>query len=56
LAGPANYPKLTKANYNQWALLMWIKLKARGLWGAAETGARGLWGAAETGDAEFQVD
>jgi hypothetical protein len=44
-AGPANYPTLTKTNYNQWALLMKIKLEARGLWGAVDPG-----------DAEFQVD
>jgi hypothetical protein len=28
-AGPANYPLLTKTNYNDWALLMKIKLEAR---------------------------
>jgi hypothetical protein len=44
-AGPANYPTLTKTNYNQWALLMKIKLEARGLWGAVDPG-----------DAEFQVE
>jgi hypothetical protein len=27
-AGPANYPLLTKTNYNDWALLMKIKLEA----------------------------
>jgi hypothetical protein len=30
-AGLTNYPLLTKTNYNQWSLLMRIKLKARGL-------------------------
>jgi hypothetical protein len=43
--GPANYPTLTKTNYNQWALLMWIKQEARGLWGAVDPGG-----------ADFQVD
>ena len=32
--GPANYPVLTKTNYNDWALLMKIKLEAKCLWGA----------------------
>jgi CHAD domain-containing protein len=31
-AGPVNYPPLTKTNYNDWALLMKIKLQARLLW------------------------
>jgi hypothetical protein len=44
-AGLANYPTLTKTNYNQWALLTKIKMELCGLWGAV-----GL------GDAEFQVD
>jgi hypothetical protein len=44
-AGPANYPTLTKTNYIQWALLMRIKLEARGLWGAVDPGG-----------ADFQVD
>jgi hypothetical protein len=44
-AGPANYPILTKSNYNQWSLLMKIKLEARDLWSAIESG-----------DGEFQVD
>jgi hypothetical protein len=34
-----------KANYNQWAMLMKIKLEARGLWGMVDPG-----------NAEFQVD
>jgi hypothetical protein len=44
-AGPANYPILTKTNYNEWLLLMKIKLEARSLWVAMDKG-----------DAEFQVD
>jgi hypothetical protein len=44
-ADPTNYPALTKINYNQWALLMRIKLEARGLWATVESG-----------DVEFQVD
>jgi hypothetical protein len=32
LAGLVNYPPLTKINYNDWALLMKIKLQARLLW------------------------
>jgi hypothetical protein len=28
LAGPVNYPILTKMNYNEWSLLMKIKLEA----------------------------
>jgi hypothetical protein len=36
-ASPANYPLLTKSNYNQWALLMRIKMEARGLWEVVET-------------------
>jgi hypothetical protein len=45
LAGPANYPILTKPNYNQWSLLMRIKMEARGLWAAVDLG-----------DVDFQVD
>jgi hypothetical protein len=44
-AGPANYPILTKTNYNQWALLMRIKLEACGLWGGVHPGG-----------VDFQVD
>jgi hypothetical protein len=40
-----NYPLLTKTNYNQWALLMRIKLEARDLWAVVDPGG-----------AEFQVD
>jgi hypothetical protein len=43
--GTASYPSLTKTNYNQWAMLMKIKLEACGLWSAVDPG-----------DAEFQVD
>jgi hypothetical protein len=43
--GPANYPILMKTNYNEWSLLMKIKLEARSLWAAVDKG-----------DAEFQVD
>jgi hypothetical protein len=43
--GPANYPILTKSNYNKWSLLMRIKMEARGLWGPVDPG-----------DADFQVD
>ena len=35
-AGPATYPMLTKTNYNDWALLMKIKLQARCLWRAID--------------------
>jgi hypothetical protein len=38
LAGPENYPLLTKTNYNNWALLMKIKLEARLLWAAVILG------------------
>ena len=34
--GPANYPVLTKTNYNDWAFLMKIKLEAKCLWDAIE--------------------
>jgi hypothetical protein len=44
-AGPANYLILMKTNYNQWTLLMKIKMEARELWGAVNPGS-----------AEFQVD
>jgi uncharacterized membrane protein YgcG len=43
--GPANYPILTKMNYNECSLLMKIKLEARSLWVVVDKG-----------DAEFQVD
>jgi hypothetical protein len=35
-AGPTTYPMLTKTNYNDWALLMKIKLQARCLWRAID--------------------
>jgi hypothetical protein len=37
-AGLTNYLLLTKTNYNQWALLMRIKLEVRGLWAAFDPG------------------
>jgi hypothetical protein len=40
-----NYPLLTKTNYNQWVLLMRIKLEARDLWAVVDPGGT-----------EFQVD
>jgi hypothetical protein len=36
--GPANWPILTKVNYTEWALIMKIKLQAKNLWDAIETG------------------
>jgi hypothetical protein len=37
-AGTTSYPVLTKSNYNDWALLMKIKLEARSLWMAIDPG------------------
>jgi hypothetical protein len=37
-ADPVNYPILTKMNYDQWALLMNIKLETRRLWNAVDSG------------------
>jgi hypothetical protein len=34
----SSYPTLTKSNYPDWALLMKVKLKARGLWEAVDCG------------------
>jgi transposase InsO family protein len=34
--GTTTYPTLTKTNYNDWALLMKVKMQARGLWEAVE--------------------
>jgi transposase InsO family protein len=34
--GPATYPILSKSNYNDWSLVMKIKLQARCLWGAVD--------------------
>jgi hypothetical protein len=31
VGGGSSYPTLTKTNYSDWALLMKVKLKARGL-------------------------
>ncbi|WVZ51167.1 hypothetical protein U9M48_002333 [Paspalum notatum var. saurae] len=36
--GSTSYPVLTKTNYNDWALLMKIKLEAKCLWGAIDPG------------------
>jgi hypothetical protein len=36
--GPANWPLFTKTNYTEWALIMKIKLQARNLWEAIESG------------------
>jgi hypothetical protein len=44
--GSVNYPTLTKTNYNDWALLMKIKLQARNLWCAVES----------TSDVDMQLD
>jgi hypothetical protein len=33
-----NWPKLTKTNYTQWALVMKVKMQARNLWEAIEPG------------------
>jgi hypothetical protein len=35
---PVNWPILTKVNYTEWTLIMKIKLQARNLWDAIETG------------------
>ena len=32
-----NWPQLTKTNYNEWALLMKLKLQARHLWDVVDT-------------------
>ncbi|CAO2147026.1 unnamed protein product [Urochloa humidicola] len=34
----SSYPALTKTNYSNWAQLMKVKLKARGLWRAIDGG------------------
>lgn len=38
VGGAANYPLLTRTNYNDWSLLMKIKLQVRCLWGAIDPG------------------
>ncbi|CAN6275230.1 unnamed protein product [Urochloa humidicola] len=38
VGGGTSYPALTKNNYSDWALLMKVKLKARGLWTAVDAG------------------
>jgi hypothetical protein len=34
--GLVNYPILTKTNYNEWSLLMKIKLEVQSLWGRGQ--------------------
>jgi hypothetical protein len=36
VGGGSSYPTLTKTNYSDWALLMKVKLKARGLWSVVQ--------------------
>jgi hypothetical protein len=36
VGGGSSHPTITKTNYSNWALLMKVKLKARGLWAAME--------------------
>jgi hypothetical protein len=38
VGGGSSYPTLTKMNYSEWALLMKVKIKGRGLWSTVETG------------------
>ncbi|KAG8047551.1 hypothetical protein GUJ93_ZPchr0008g12023 [Zizania palustris] len=38
VGGGTAFPLLTKTNYSDWALLMRVKLKARGLWDAVDKG------------------
>ena len=38
VGGGSSCPTLTKTNYSDWALLMKVKLKARGLWSAVDPG------------------
>lgn len=38
ISGIANWPLLTKTNYTEWSLLMKIKMQARNLWDAIESG------------------
>jgi hypothetical protein len=42
VGGGSSYLTLTKMNYSDWALLMKVKLKARGLWAAVEPGGGDL--------------
>jgi hypothetical protein len=42
VGGGSSYSTLTKTNYSDWALLMKVKLKARGLWAAVEPGGDDL--------------
>src|SRR6266540_745104 len=38
VAGTGNFTTLIKVNYSDWALLMKVKMQARGLWNAIELG------------------
>jgi hypothetical protein len=38
VGGGSSYPTLTKTNYSDWALLLKVKLKAKGLWSVVESG------------------
>lgn len=38
VGGAGTYPVLTKTNYNEWSMLMRVKLQARGLWDAIRYG------------------
>jgi uncharacterized membrane protein YgcG len=38
VGGGTAFPMLTKSNYTEWAMLMKVKLKARGLWVTVEKG------------------
>ena len=40
--GSTSYPVLTKTNYNDWSLLMKIKLEAKCLWGAIDPGGNAV--------------
>lgn len=42
VGGGSSYSTLTKTNYSDWALLMKVKLKTRGLWAAVEPGGGDL--------------
>jgi hypothetical protein len=36
--GGTPFPQLTRTNYEDWSLLMRVKLEAKGLWDAVEPG------------------
>jgi hypothetical protein len=38
VGGGTAFPMLTKTNYSDWAMLMRVKLKVRGLWVAIDKG------------------